>query len=225
MTALKALGAIIWKDLLIEFRTLDRVLSLFLFSLLVMVIFNFAFEPGSETRTDILAGILWVAFTFAGMLGLNRSFILEKEKNCLEGLILSPLDRSIIYSGKAAGNFIFMFLTELLILPFFTVFFNVPILRSLPGLVLVMVLATFGFSVIGTLVSAMSLGTRLRELLLPVLLFPLVVPVLIAAVKATAGLLGGGGTAAITGWVKLLIAFDLIFFIASFLTFEYLVEE
>ena len=131
-----------------------------LFSLLVMVIFNFAFEPGAEYIKDVAPGILWVAFIFAASLGLSRSFVLEKEEDCMQGLMLSPLDRSGIYLGKVIGNFIFTMMIELVSLPFFAIFFNLSLTAALPPLMIVIVLATFGFIAVGTLFSALSVGIR-----------------------------------------------------------------
>ena len=213
------------KDLRIEFRSKEKIYSMMLFSLLVMVIFNFAFEPGAEYIKDVAPGILWVAFIFAASLGLSRSFILEKEEDCMQGLMLSPLDRSGIYLGKVIGNFIFAMVIELISLPFFAVFFNLSLTAALPPLMLVIVLATFGFIAVGTLFSALSVGIRGGDMILPLLLFPMQVPVIISAVKSTGMIMAGSGIEMYSQWLKLLIAFDIIFFVASFVIFEYLIEE
>jgi heme exporter protein B len=213
------------KDLRIEFRSKEKIYSMMLFSLLVMVIFNFAFEPGAEYIKDVAPGILWVAFIFAASLGLSRSFVLEKEEDCMQGLMLSPLDRSGIYLGKVIGNFIFTMTIELLSLPFFAVFFNLSLTAALPPLMIVIVLATFGFIAVGTLFSALSVGIRGGDMILPLLLFPMQVPVIISAVKSTGMIMAGSGIEMYSQWLKLLIAFDIIFFVASFVIFEYLIEE
>ena len=213
------------KDLRIEFRSKEKIYSMMLFSLLVMVIFNFAFEPGAEYIKDVAPGILWVAFTFAGSLGLSRSFVLEKEEDCMQGLMLSPLDRSGIYLGKMIGNFIFAMVIEMLTLPFFAVFFNLSFTASIPALMMVIVMATFGFIAVGTLFSALSVGLRGGDMILPLLLFPMQVPVIISAVKSTGMIMSGSGINAYIQWLKLLAAFDIIFFVASFVVFEYLIEE
>ena len=213
------------KDLRIEFRSKEKIYSMMLFSLLVMVIFNFAFEPGAEYIKDVAPGILWVAFIFAASLGLSRSFILEKEEDCMQGLMLSPLDRSGIYLGKVIGNFIFTMTIELISLPFFAVFFNLSLTAALPPLMLVIVLATFGFIAVGTLFSALSVGIRGGDMILPLLLFPMQVPVIISAVKSTGMIMAGSGIEMYSQWLKLLVAFDIIFFVASFVIFEYLIEE
>ena len=222
---LKKVFLIAAKDLRIEFRSKEKIYSMMLFSLLVMVIFNFAFEPGAEYIKDVAPGILWVAFIFAASLGLSRSFVLEKEEDCMQGLMLSPLDRSGIYLGKVIGNFIFTMTIELISLPFFAVFFNLSLTAALPPLMLVIVLATFGFIAVGTLFSALSVGIRGGDMILPLLLFPMQVPVIIAAVKSTGMIMAGSGIEMYSQWLKLLIAFDIIFFVASFVIFEYLIEE
>lgn len=220
----KKVWAIVKKDVLAELRTKEMFSSMFVFALLVIVIFNFAFDPGMEYVIDVAPGILWVAFTFAGILGLNRSFVQEQENNCLQGMMLTPVDRGAIYLGKFMGNLLFMMLMELVALPLFVLFFNLSILPQLPAMILIMILSTIGFSAVGTLFSAMSVTTRTREVMLPILLFPVVVPVIIAAVKATGKILGGKGIDDIISWVNLLTGFDIIFLVVCFLTFEYVVE-
>lgn len=222
---LKKVFAIAAKDLRIEFRSKEKIYSMAIFSLLVMVIFNFAFEPGAEYIRDVAPGILWVAFIFASSLGLVRSFVLEKEEDCMQGLMLSPLDRSGIYLGKVIGNFLVALAIELLSLPFFAVFFNISLVSSLPNLLVVIVLATFGFIAVGTLFSALSVGVRGGDMILPLLLFPMQVPVIISAVKSTGMIMAGKGIDEYQHWLKLLVAFDIIFFVASIVIFEYLIEE
>lgn len=222
---LKKVFLIAAKDLRIEFRSKEKVYSMFIFSLLVMVIFNFAFEPGASYIKDVAPGILWVAFTFAASLGLSRSFMLEKEEDCMQGLMLSPLDRSGIYLGKFLGNFFFTIAMEVISLPFFAVFFNLSLVSSIPSLMIIIFLATFGFIAVGTLFSALSVGIRGGEMILPLLLFPMQVPVIISAVKATGMIMAGMEIGEYANWLKILVAFDIIFFIAPFVIFEYLIEE
>lgn len=219
------LKAILWKDLLSELRGKELLSMMSFFSLLVLVIFNFAFEPGSAQIAELGPGILWVAFTFAGVLGLNRSFIMEKENEGLQGMMLCPGDRGVIYLGKMGGNLLFMTLIEALILPFFAVFFNIDLWRILPQLALILLLSTLGFVAVGTLFAAISVHTKSRELLLPVLLLPIVVPVIIAAVKSTGGILAGRPLAEAAGWLNLLVGFDVIYLVVSFLVFESILEE
>ena len=216
---------IVRKDLVTELRTKEMFSAMFIFSLLVMVIFNFAFDPGASYVNEVAPGILWVAIIFAGVLGLNRSFVNEQENSCLQGLMLSPIDRGSIFLGKFAANLLFMLIIELFIFPVFVIFFNIGVLAVLPQLVLIALLSTTGFSAVGTLLAGMSASTKTREVLLPILFFPLVVPVIIAAVKATGRVINGDPLARLAGWLQLLVAFDIIFLIICFLTFEFVIEE
>lgn len=223
MRALSQLAAIVWKDISAELRTKEMFSSMFVFVFLDLVVFNFAFELRVDNVRQVAPGVLWVAFSFAGVLGLNRSFILEKDRGCLEGLLLSPLDRSLIYLAKVLSNLLFMLVVEVLALPVFTALFNLPLLRLDLGVVVL--LGTVGFAGVGTLFSAMVVNTRAREVLLPVLLFPIVAPVLIASVKLTGGLLDGEPLLAMGNWLRLLGGFDVIFLAVSYMTFDYVVEE
>ncbi|MBI4295213.1 MAG: heme exporter protein CcmB [Chloroflexi bacterium] len=215
--------AIVWKDLVSELRTKDILASVFVFALLIILVFSFAFDPASGNVNLVAPGILWVAFSFAGVLGLSRSFILEKEGNCLEGLMLCPVDRDVIYLGKLLGSLVFMLVVEFVVLPIFSALLNLPLF--LPRLLLVVVLATIGFVAVGTLFSAMSVSTRAREILLPILFFPVVSPVIIAAVKASAVALSGGAWSDLWPWLQMIIAFDIIFAVVSAFTFEYVLES
>ena len=220
---LRKVLAIVHKDIIAELRTKEMFSSMFVFALLVIVIFNFAFELRIANVKQVAPGVLWVTFTFASMLGLNRSFILEKDKGCLEGLLLTPVDRSVIYFGKMLGNLIFMLVVEAIVLPIFWVLFNPPLFS--PALILVIVLGTVGFAGVGTLFSAIAVHTRAREVMLPILLFPIVVPLMIAAVKITGGLLDGQPLSEMRNWLNLLVGFDVIFLTVSYMTFDYVVEE
>jgi heme exporter protein B len=215
--------ALIAKDLAVESRTRESLNVMFVFSVMVVVIFNFAFELRVDNVLQVAPGALWVAFAFAGVLGLNRSLAREREDGCLEGLMLAPLDRSAIYLAKAAANLIFMAGSELIILPLFTVLFGVNVVR--PDLLVVLLLGTVGLAAVGTLLSAMAVHTRARDVLLPVLLLPVSVPLLISAAKATAGILDGGGLAGVGTWVRLMGAFDLIFVAVSYVLFDFVLEE
>ncbi len=213
--------AILWKDILSELRTRDVVVSVLVFALLVIVIFNFAFEP--ERVGLVASGVLWVALTFAGVLGLSRSFILEKDNACLEGLMLCPVDRGAIYFGKMLGSLTFILVVAVIILPIFFILFNLPIFQ--PVLVLIVVLATIGFASVGTLFSALAVNTKAREIMLPILFFPVVVPVIIAAVKATGLVLAGESWSSLLSWLQVMAAFDIIFVVVSSLVFEFIIEE
>ena len=213
--------AILWKDILSELRTRDIVVSVLVFALLVIVIFNFAFEP--ERVGQVASGVIWVALTFAGVLGLSRSFVLEKDKGCLEGLMLCPVDRDAIYFGKMLGNLIFILVVAVIVLPIFFILFNLPIFQ--PALVLIVVLATIGFASVGTLFSALAVNTKAREIMLPILFFPIIAPVIIAAVKATGLVLAGESWSSLSSWLQIMAAFDIIFLVVSSWVFEFIIEE
>ncbi len=223
--SLQPILTIAWKDILSEFRSRETISSMLIFCLIVVVIFNFMFEPGSSLVKEMVPGILWVAITFAGVLGLNRSFIYEVDQGCLLGLLLCPVDHSLLYLGKMIGNFLFMVIMEVIILPLMIVFFNLDIFNILLPLLLIMLLGTLGFAAVGTLLSAISVNTRAREILLPILLFPIAIPILLAAVKATGSLINDGSFAGAGSWMKILTGFDIIFLVISSLLFEYVVED
>lgn len=223
MPFLRQVTAIIHKDITAELRTKEMFSSMFVFALLVVVVFNFSFELRVADAATVAPGVLWVAVTFAGMLGLNRSFVLEKDQGCLDGLLLAPMDRSAVYFGKMLGNFLFITVVEAIVLPVLSVLFNINLIQI--WILVVVLLGTLGFSGVGTLFSAMAVHTRAREVLLPILLFPVVVPALIAAVKLTAGLLDGQALTDMANWMRLLVAFDIILIAVSYMTFDYVVEE
>lgn len=214
---------ILWKDILSELRTRDIATSVLVFALLVIVVFNFAFEPGTEQMEMVAPGILWVSFTFAGVLSFGRSFVQEKEKDCLEGLMLCPIDREVIYLGKMLGSLIFMLVVEAIVFPIFLLLFDLPLFAPMLGLIAI--LATVGFVSVGTLFSAMAVNTRAREVMLPILFFPIVTPVIIAAVKASGLVLEDGLWSDISSWLLILAAFDIIFLIVSALVFGFIIEE
>jgi heme exporter protein B len=219
----RATFAIVRKDLAAEWRSRELFTSMLVFSLLVLLIFNFALELDPNTRTNVTAGVLWVTFTFAGTLGLNRSMAVEKDRGCMDGLLLAPVDRSAIYFGKSISNLVFMLVVEAIVLPVYSFLYNVNLFQ--PGLLLIILLGSVGYVAVGTLLSAMAVQTRTRDVLLPILLFPLVVPVVIAAVKASGGILQGLTLAEIRTWINLLLVYDVIFIAISFMFFEFVVEE
>ncbi len=226
---LKALLAIVWKDLVVEMRGRELISVMLVFSLLAIVVFNFALELDPKMRVTVSSGVLWVTFAFAGTLGLNRSMAIEKDRGCLDGLLLAPIDHSAIFIGKALGNLIFMLVVETIILPIYSVLYNVNLFQ--PGLIAVILLGSLGYVVVGTLLSSMAVQTRTRDVLLPILLFPIVIPLLIAAVKASSAFLLGNTLPQavlmqeIWPWLNLMIVFDLIFIAVSFMVFDYIIEE
>ena len=195
------------------------------FALIVVVVFNFAFEPGLRSREVLAAGILWVAFAFAGMLGLARTFAAEQEQEALKGLRLAPIDRSAIYLGKLQSNLIFLLGVEMISLVAFGVFFNIDLVSILPRLAVVVLLGTLGFVAVGTLYAAVAANAHLREVMLPILFFPIVIPVLIAGVKATGLVLKGKIFADMQSWITLLAAYDVVFIVVGILTFEYVIAD
>ena len=220
---LGAIWAIAWKDVMLEMRTKDFVVSVFVFSLLVIVIFNFAVEPTPEVVGLAAPGALWMAFVFGGALGFARSFALEREGGNMSGLLLAPVPRDAIYFGKALAAFLLMMLVEVLVFPVFGVIFDLP-LASL-GLIPVALLATLGIAAVGVLFAAMAVNTRAREVMLPLLFLPVIVPVVIAAVEASAIALGGGETRDALRWLPLLAAYDAIFIVVCAFAFHLVVEE
>ena len=220
---LKAIGAIVWKDLAAELRSRELLSAMLVFALLVILIFNFAIELQPSLRSTITPGVLWVTFAFAGTLGLNRSMAVEKDRGCLDGLLLAPVDRSAIYFGKALSNLVFMLIVEMIILPIYSVLYNTNLFN--PGLVLVILLGSVGYVAVGTLLSSMTIQARTRDVLLPVLLFPVIVPVLLASVKASGGFLNQLPMGEIWPWVNILIAYDVIFVAVAFMVYDFVVEE
>lgn len=220
---LQAMWAVVWKDLAAEWRSRELVSAMLVFALLVIFIFNFALELDPKTRADVTAGVLWVTFVFAGTLGLNRSLAMEKDRGCLDGLLLAPVDRTAIYFGKMLSNLIFMLAVAAIILPLYSILYNVNLFN--PGLLAVILLGAEGYVAVGTLLSAMAVQTRTRDILLPILLFPVIVPVLVAAVKASGGFLGGLAWDEIKPWINLLLVYDVIFTAVAFMVFEFVVEE
>lgn len=214
--------AIVWKDVVAELRTKELFSSMFVFALLMIVIFSFSFDLRVERVAEVAPGVLWVTFAFAGTLELNRSLATEVEGARLDGLLLAPMERSTIYFGKMLGNLVFILAIEALMLPIFSAVFDLNLLQ--PGFLLTVVLGTIGFAAVGTLLSTMAVNTRAREVLLPVLLFPIILPVVLSAVKITAGMLDGQAWIDMAPWLRLLIGFDIIFATVCYMTFDYVVQ-
>jgi len=223
MNFLNKVLTIVWKDVLAELRTKEMFSSMLVFAVLLLVIFNFSFELRIENVAEVAPGVLWVTFAFAGTLELNRSLSLEMDEGCLDGLLLAPMERTAIYFGKMLGNLIFISAIEALMLPIFSALFDLNLIQ--PALLLTIFLGTLGFAVVGTLLSAMAVNTRAREVMLPVLLFPIILPVVISAVEVTAGILDGLPLGDLVHWLRFLIGFDIIFLVVCYMTFDYVVES
>ncbi|HLF25620.1 MAG TPA: heme exporter protein CcmB [Anaerolineae bacterium] len=221
---LRKIFAIVAKDLTTEIRSRDMLSSMGAFAVLVIFVFAFAFDLRvARSAATAAPGVLWVVITFAGMLGLNRSLAAEFDRGSFDGLRLAPIDRSAIFIGKALGNFIFMSAIEAIVLPLFVAFFNLPFIK--PMILVSVVLGTIGFASVGTLLATMAANTRLRDVLLPILMLPVALPALLAAVKCTAGALDDAPFELWGNWLGLLLAYDLALGGLAVLTFEYIVED
>jgi len=222
---LSAAWLIARKDLSIEFRTRTAFFSALLFALLGLVIFYYAWDPTAVSAIDLAPGVLWVIFTFSGLLGLNRSFSLEAADRAIDGLLASPVSRESIFLGKALANLVFIGAVQLVAIPALAVFYNLPLLHIAPPLLAIALLAAIGLVAVGTLFSAMAANTRLAELLLPMLALPFFVPIVMAAAQSTSRLLSGRPVAEAAAWIKLLLAFDIVFVVACTLAYPFTVED
>jgi heme exporter protein B len=216
---------LILKDLRIELRTKETVTSLLMLGLLILLVLSFAFDPTSRLRGAAAPGVLWVAVIFAGVLGINRSLVRESEQQCMQGLLLAPIDRGTIFLAKTISNFTVVLVAECFVLLIFILFFNLPLWTTIASLAPILLLGLLGFAAIGTLFAAISLRTRAREVMLPLLMLPLATPLFLSCVQATNLLLAGEPLSAATKWINLLVAFDVIFLVVGWLGFEYVVEE
>ena len=212
-----------WKDILLEWRSRDLVVSVLVFGLLVAVMFNFALNVTPQRVTAFAPGILWVTFTFVGTLAMSRAFVRDSEQGGLEGLLLAPVSRDAVFLGKALSSFAFMLLVETLLLPVFGVFLDFAVLSW--SLIATVALATLGFALVGTLFSAIAVQTRSREIMLPILFFPVALPLLIGAVEASAAAIGVQPGSVFSRWWPLLGAFDALFLVVCPWVFGAVVEE
>ena len=222
---LNQIAAIVWKDFVTELKTRELLSAMFIFALLVILIFIFSINLSIVKASEVGPGILWVAFLFAGTIGLNRSFMLEKENGCLMGLMLVPADRTAIYFGKLISNLIFLSIMELFILPLFMIFFNIDLLSHLGPLLIVVFLGTLGFCALGTLLSSLSANLKTREIMLPILLYPLLIPIIIGAVRMTGQILDGTELFDMMKWIGLTASFDIIYIGVSIMTIDHILEE
>src|SRR5256712_5884488 len=221
---MKSMSAIIFKDIVIEMRNKESITSMLMFGVLVLVVYQFAFETINVERGLLAPGTLWVAFSFAAILGLNRSLAMEIDNDCLQGLLLAPISRGELYLGKVASNFIFMMIAEVIVLPIFVIFNNLKFNLQFLEIAGIAVLGTFAIAAIGSILSTISANTRMKEVMLPVLQIPLTVPVVISSVEATSMVLSGD-TKGISSWLYLLAGFSIVYLTVSYLVFEFVVEE
>ncbi|HEV7705232.1 MAG TPA: heme exporter protein CcmB [Gemmatimonadaceae bacterium] len=213
------------KDLAIEYRTRTAFFSALVFALLGIVIFYFAWDPTAVAPIDLAPGVLWGIFTFSGLLGLQRSFSIEQSDRAIDALLGAPIPREAIYLGKAIANLVFVAAVQVIAIPAVELFYGVPLLEHAAALALLAFLSAIGLVAVGTLFSAMAVNTKLAEMLLPVLSLPFFVPIVIPAAQATARLLAGRPESEIVGWLKLLVAFDIVFVAACMLAFPFTIEE
>lgn len=217
--------AVLYKDILIEWRGRETLTVMIFFSVVIVLIFHFALNPTNTQMQKMVSGLLWIAYTFSGILGLNRNFALEQTRKSMMGLTMVPVDRGAIFLGKVAAIFLFMSSMQVLLLGIVSVLYNLTIQHIFWKLLGVQVLGTIGFSAVGVLLSGIALNTRLREILLPLLLFPVIIPVVLAAVEATSSLFLTGEFGSALQWIRLLVFFDVLFVVVSTWVFEYVVIE
>ena len=213
------------KDLAIEFRTRTAFLSALVFALLSVVIFYFSWDPTAVGAIDLAPGVLWIIFTFSGLLGLQRSFNVELAERAIDGLLAAPITREAIYLGKALANLVFVIAIQIVAIPTLGVFYNVPLGGIFPALAGIALLAAIGIVAVGTLFASMTVNTRMAELLLPMLALPFFVPILLPAAQATAKLLAGRPVGDVASWLKVLATFDIVFVTACLLAFPHTLEE
>jgi len=215
---------ILWKDILSEIRSRESISSLFFFALNTLFIFSFSFSVDRDVTFALMPGLIWVAFGFTSILGLGKSFLSEVHNDCLSYLQIAPVPKGAIYLGKFFGNLLLMLAVEIILYPLFMIFFNLDILAKLPSLLIISMLATVGLSALGTLFSVLTVQIRAREVMFPLLLLPLSVPVFIGAVESTQGALSGDPFSAYRHWIELLFIFDMVMTITSFWVFEFILD-
>lgn len=224
MNYFKALFTIVKKDVLMEMRTKEVVNASLVFAILLVIVFSFIMEPGSEVEKKIAGGIFWMAVTFSGILGLNKTMMSELEGGNFEALMLAPVDKSAIFFGKVISNMLVLILLEIILIPLFLVFYSINIV-SHPLMIAVLFLATYGYALVGTLFSMISVRTNSREIMLPLLLLPIMIPILIAAILSTNIFISGSDIAYSYNWIKLTAVFDIIFTAVIFGIFSAIIEE
>jgi len=213
------------KDLAIEFRTRSAFLSALVFSLIAIVIFFFAWDPTAVGPLDLAPGVLWVIFTFSGLLAMHRSFGVESQDGALDALLVSPVSRESIFLGKACANLLFILGVQAIAVPAVALFYNVPMGGAILPLAGILLLAAIGLAAIGTLFAGMTANTRMAELLLPVLALPFFVPIVMPAAQATARILAGRPVEESIAWLRILLAFDLVFVFACTVAYPFTIED
>ncbi|HYA27413.1 MAG TPA: heme exporter protein CcmB [Acidobacteriota bacterium] len=225
MELLKQARLLLWKDLLLELRRRDSLLTMFFFGTLLLFVFNFAFDLEPDRIPGMAPGLLWLAFLFTGTLGLAQLYQSERENHCMDALLMSPLDRGALFLAKTCFNLLLMLVVEIVVMPLFWILFNLPTWNLLPQLFLVTLLGTVGFCALGTMMSAITLRARARELLLPLVLFPLMIPVILATIRCMETILRSGEFGDSLPWLKLLLGFDVIFMTLGVLIFDWVIEN
>ena len=220
---LRVAAAVFMKDVRLEARTKETATAVLVFALMVAFVFGFAFDPAPRIMAIVGPGVVWVAYLFAGILGMNRTFAVERDRGTLEGLMLAPVGREAVFAGKLLGAIAVMLVVEALMLPVFLMLYDLSLFSV--WFILTAVLATVGFAAVGTLFSAIAAHTRAREAALPLLFLPVSLPVIIAAVGSTSDVLDGGGWSEVRGWLQLMLAFDVVFVVLSSWAFEFVLEE
>lgn len=225
MALLKQTGLLLWKDLLLELRRRDSLMTMFFFGTLLLFVFHFSFDLAADKVAAMAPALLWLAFLFTGTLGLAQLFHSERENHCLDALLLSPLDRGALFLAKTGFNLVLMILVEIVVIPLFWILFNLSSWDLLPRLFLVTLLGTIGFCVLGTIMSAITLRARARELLLPLVLFPLMIPIILATIRCMESVLRTGAFVDAAPWLRLLLVFDVIFLTLGVLIFDWVIES
>jgi len=225
MELIKQTLLLLWKDLLLELRRRDSLLTMFFFGTLLLFVFHFSFDLPPDRVAEMAPALLWLAFLFTGTLGLTQLFQVERENHCFEALLLSPLDRGALFLAKSCFTLLLMFLVEAVVMPLFWILFNLQGWNLLPQLFLVTLLGTVGFCVLGTIMSAITLRARARELLLPLVLFPLMIPVILATIRCMENIMSAGELGAAWSWLRLLLGFDVIFVTVGILMFDRVIES
>ncbi len=219
----RVVKTIVWKDLNIEIRQKTLVSALLIFSFMVTLIFTFALELDKSTRENVAIGVLWVTFVFSSTLGLNQTFAYEKDRGSLEGMLLSPIDYTAIFIGKFISTYIFVVIVEIIVIPMFYILYGIPLFS--PVFLLIVLLGSFGYTLVGTLLATIAMRTRAREIMLPILLFPVSMPIVIAAVQCSNAIISGANWGQFSSAFNIVVVYDIIFLGVAIMTFDYLIQE